>query len=73
MWIEIGDKLGKKPHDLKSQLNLIVDRRNKIAHEADMDPSYPGLRWPIDENMVENAVNFIDEIVQTIDDILKID
>ena len=51
-------------------MNLIVDRRNKIAHEADMDPSYPGIRWPIDEVMIENAIGFIEEIVEMIDQII---
>lgn len=72
IWIEICRKLGKTPEDLKSQLNLIVDRRNKIAHEVDMCPSYPGVRWAIDESMVEEAVNFIEEIVATIEEILRI-
>lgn len=70
LWVEIANKLGKNPNDLKSTLNLIVDRRNKIAHEADMDPSYPGIRWPIDEVMVENAIEFIEEIVEIIDQII---
>lgn len=70
LWVEIANKLGKNPNDLKSTLNLIVDRRNKIAHEADMDPSYPGIRWPIDEVMVENAIEFIEEIVEMIDQII---
>ena len=67
LWVEIANKSGKNPNDLKSTLNLIVDRRNKIAHEADMDPSYPGIRWPIDEVMVENAIEFIEETVEIID------
>jgi hypothetical protein len=44
LWKELGAQLGEDPHDLKVQLKLIVDRRNKIAHEADIDPSYPGQR-----------------------------
>jgi len=72
LWVEIASKLGKNYKDLKTRLNLIVDRRNKIAHEADMDPSYPGIRWPIDEIMTEEAINFIEEIVETMDEILKI-
>ena len=69
LWAEIANKLGKNSNELKSTLNLIVDRRNKIAHEADMDPSYPGIRWPIDEVMVENAIEFIEEIVEIINQI----
>lgn len=70
LWVEIANKLGKNSTDLKSTLNLIVDRRNKIAHEADMDPTYPGIRWPIGEVMVEDAIEFIEEIVETIDQII---
>ena len=70
LWVEIANKLEKNPNDIKSTLNLIVDRRNKIAHEADMDPSYPGIRWPIDEVMVDNAIEFIEEIVEIIDQII---
>ena len=72
LWVEVSNKFGKNPQDIKSTLNLIVDRRNKIAHEADMDPSYPGTRWPIDEKMVGDAINFIAEIVETIDDLIKL-
>ena len=70
LWVEIANKLEKNPNDIKSTLNLIVDRRNKIAHEADMDPSYPGIRWPIDEVMVETAIEFIEEIVEIMDQII---
>lgn len=72
LWVEVSNKFGKNPQEIKSTLNLIVDRRNKIAHEADMDPSFPGIRWPIDEKMVEDAINFIEAIVVTIDDLIKL-
>lgn len=49
---------------LKKKLNLIVDRRNKIAHEADMDPSYPGSRWPIDDVMVKESIDFIGLLIE---------
>lgn len=71
LWNESANKLGKPAIDLKNNLDLIVDRRNKIAHEADIDPSFPGNRWPIDENMVTDSVNFIEEFVKTIDIILQ--
>jgi hypothetical protein len=42
------------------------DRRNKIAHEADMDPSYPGARWPISETDVNKALDFIEQLCEAI-------
>lgn len=72
LWNEIANKSGKSANDLKKQLDLIVDRRNKIAHEADIDPSFPGNRWPIDEDMVKDAIDFIEELVEKIDIILII-
>ena len=57
--------------DIKQQLNLIIDRRNKIAHEADIDPSYPiGNRWPIDEQSVNDAIEFLEKVVESIHNIL---
>ena len=72
LWTELAAIMGQQPRDIKDRLNLIIDRRNKIAHEADMDPSYPGSRWAIDKNMVDNAVDFIVACVQTIDQIVVV-
>jgi hypothetical protein len=68
LWNEVGVSLNKPAADIKSKLQLIVDRRNKIAHEADIDPTYPGsgVRWPITASMVSDAANFIEEICETI-------
>jgi len=70
LWKEVGRKLSIKKKDLKRELDLIVDRRNKIAHEADMDPSYPGARWPIREKDVSDLTKFIEDICNTIESIL---
>ncbi len=49
----------------------IVDRRNKIAHEADIDPTFNiGSRWNIDELLVSDAVNFIEILVENIHSVL---
>ena len=66
LWEEVGNRLGMSPQDVRSQLNLIVDRRNKIAHEADSDPTFPGSLWPIDEALVDEAVDFIEQVVESI-------
>ena len=71
LWEEVSINMGSPAKDIKQQLSLIVDRRNKIAHEADIDPSYPiGDRWPIDELLVNEAVDFIEQVVESIRNIL---
>ena len=46
LWPSVASQLNMTVQDVKNQLRLIVQRRNKIVHEADLDPSYPGSRWP---------------------------
>ena len=69
IWREVELKLGRPKKDIKDQLELIVDRRNKIAHEADLDPTYPNLRWPIYASDVEEVCAFIDELVSVVDNV----
>lgn len=71
LWEEVAQKLGRSAKDVKQQLSAIVDRRNKIAHEADIDPTYNiGSRWNIDESLVSDAVNFVVQVVESIHQIL---
>lgn len=71
LWIEVSRVMNQPTQDVKTQLSIIVDRRNKIAHEADIDPSQPlGNRWNIDELMVSETVNFIENVVESIHSIL---
>jgi hypothetical protein len=49
----------------------IVDRRTKIAHEADIDPTFGiGYRWPIDEALASYAVDVIEQVVESIHQVL---
>ena len=66
LWEEVGSELGIPAKDIKIRLELIVDRRNKIAHEADMDPTNPGFRWPITEAMTNDTLDFIEKIAEAI-------
>ncbi len=71
LWDEVANKLGKTAQEIKQELGVIVDRRNKIAHEADIDPTYGiGNRWNIDEIMVSEAVDFIEQLVETIHQVI---
>jgi RiboL-PSP-HEPN len=62
LWNEVGNRLAIDPKSAKNRLALIVDRRNKIAHEADMDPTSPGSRWPIDELLVQDVIDGLEQI-----------
>lgn len=66
IWKEVALNIGTNEQQLKTGLKLIVDRRNKIAHEADADPSYPGAVWPITPADAQHAVDFIERLCEEI-------
>ena len=66
LWTSVAKALGQDEEIVKAKLRLIVDRRNKIAHEADIDPSYPGTRWPISEPDVTTSCQFLSQTVEAI-------
>lgn len=72
LWNEVARQLGMPSREVRDTLNLIVQRRNKIAHEADLMPdyarqmAYSESRSPIDEVMVDNAINFIERVAEAI-------
>jgi hypothetical protein len=71
LWDEVAREVGKTTADVKAYMKVIADRRNKIAHEADMDQINPGLRWPIDEKTVKEVVDFIEKVVEAIYKVTK--
>ena len=44
--------------------------RDAFPHEADMDPGSPGARWPIDEILVQEAIDSIESIATAIFDVV---
>jgi hypothetical protein len=66
LWGAVGTRMKLAPLDVKQRLAVIVDRRNKIAHEADVDPSTPEARWPIAKPDVDSAISFLDGICHAI-------
>lgn len=62
LWKELGVQIGTDAKSAKNRLALIVDRRNKIAHESDIDPTAPGSRWPIDEVLVNDVIDTLQRI-----------
>jgi len=66
LWRNVSMQLGIPEVAVKNHLRLIVDRRNKIAHEADADPSFPGERWPITTSDADNALSFVEKVCEAI-------
>jgi hypothetical protein len=66
LWDGVAKEIGSDAKAVKVRLAAIVDRRNKIAHEADMDPTNPGHRWPIDGALVRDALDYIASVVYAI-------
>lgn len=71
LWDSVATHLGTNAATIKARINLAVDRRNKIAHEADIDPSYPGARWPIDTSDADGVTTLVDRTGHGIFDACK--
>jgi len=65
LWNEISRYLNINKEDLTKQLNLIIDRRNQITHEADIEPTYQELR-DIKVEDINDSIDFIEKIVNSI-------
>jgi hypothetical protein len=77
LWNEVALKLGAsqaekvtKAKTLKKDLSLIIQRRNRIAHEGDLQPSPPRVPWPIKKADLAFVANQIETIVRAIDAIV---
>ncbi|MBF6189487.1 MULTISPECIES: HEPN domain-containing protein [Nocardia] len=66
LWQAIALQIGSSPASARRQLKLIVDRRNKIAHEADTDVTPPRTRYPINEGDVRDSLTFLGVLVNAI-------
>ena len=70
LWDEVANHLGMDAKTIKEQLKTIIVRRDKIAHEADNKPHKPyelGVRrWPITIALVNDTVDFIEKLAETI-------
>ena len=70
LWNGVAARLNVTARYTRERLSLIVNRRNQIAHEADTDPSYGGRLWPIDFAVVDQTVQFIEELTEAIYEIV---
>jgi len=65
-WQRIASEIGTNAESAKSTLDAIVDRRNLIAHNADIDES-SGMRLPVNAQDARRVVTSISNIVEAID------
>jgi len=65
-----SQKLKMSGKDIRSTLSLIVNRRNKIAHESDFDPQTETHLY-IDRQIVNDCAEFITKLVNEIDNIIS--
>ncbi len=77
LWNEVALRLGATAAsvttvagDLRRKLSVIVDRRNKIVHEGDLQPTVPRTPWPISRSDLTDVATFIGSIVSAIDAIV---
>jgi hypothetical protein len=77
LWNEVALRIGATPTtmiamsaDLRKHLAVIVDRRNKIVHEGDLQPTVPRTPWTIDRADLSQVTTFINDLVGAIDAIV---
>ncbi|MGB6054310.1 MAG: HEPN domain-containing protein [Burkholderiaceae bacterium] len=71
LWDELSTSFTISARALKEQLINIVDRRNKIAHESDKKPGFPGELWPIDRQMVTETKAFVKQLCYALDTLIS--
>lgn len=69
---DIWEDINKNIINSKKDLNLIVKRRNQIAHEADIEPINQELRT-IELEDIKNSIIFVESLVQAIYKVIIID
>jgi hypothetical protein len=77
LWPEVALRLGATPatrtdqaNSLKTQLSLVVQRRNRIAHEGDLQQPHPREPWPISRVDLTVVAVLIEKLVRAIDAVL---
>ena len=76
LWNDVALRQGASPQNktnqakqIKRQLTTIVDRRNKIAHEGDLQPkTLPISPWPISQADLTIVSGFIERLVSSIEE-----
>lgn len=69
IWEQLANILNEDIKSLKNRLNLIIDRRNQIAHEADIEPTYQELR-DIHIDDINDSIEYIENLVTRIFEVI---
>lgn len=66
-WSNVANHMKRlnEEEQIIKELNFIIERRNQIAHEADIEPTYGELR-EMKEMDIEESIIFIENIVESI-------
>jgi hypothetical protein len=70
LWQQVSIAMTDKEQNIINRLNLIVDRRNMIAHEADIEPVYK-MKRTISNVDVTGTIDFIEKLGTTIYNLVK--
>lgn len=69
--LDVWNKIAGTVPEAETNLKLIVERRNKITHESDINPiNSLGEKWPINLEMVQSVFNEVDNIVRSLDSLI---
>lgn len=72
-WDKVATELSEPSANLKAQLRSVVDLRNRIAHEADVNPTYAGIElWPIYSADVALSISFIRRLASGIANVIDV-
>ena len=68
LWNSVAVHLQSTSRDVRDRVRLVVDRRNKIVHEADSNPTYGqiGMLWPLSATQTDDAVAFIESVAEAV-------
>jgi hypothetical protein len=70
IWASVANLMNGRAGDIKDYLSEIIDRRNKIAHEADYN-ALTGSKTPIEQQNINDVIQFIENICESIYQIAK--
>ena len=68
VWNEVGGLMDMDAGLVRDRLKSIVDRRNQIAHEADVNPTLHEGLWQIDSQTTADDIDFIERVGEHIYD-----
>ena len=66
IWSSIKDEMHMSPTDITKKLGVIINRRNKIAHESDIKNHIDISKNEIEREDIDDIINFISSLTESI-------